>query len=340
MSVKRAIDQELVSKDFVYSKRNEPISVNDDVIYPSIRYNFYRTAEKDIFIKDDDIIYKFKYKPEMYKVFNEPGYFIIKTVYYKDMRVDELNEIIDFYTYNGYMNNDLSITEKIKELRNNLRTTANIRLIYFFKESDVETLKYKKVDNFIIIPDLKEYVNNLKEIEEFNKAAIVKLFYVDLLETKEKKELNIDKSLSVPVIRTDKLKKGLYIGIDDKFINIDELINRKSDLIIEAIKDLANKSKEITNEIIGENINIKREVRKIVHEKYRDLFSLIKEQIKYENELKTAEFKLAMDKEKVEKEIELMEKKFMQEIIAKEQKSDHSLTLNAMSLLKEIFKLI
>jgi len=343
MTIKRMFDTEMVNDDTLYSYRGSNISENEDVVYPNIRYNFYRTSDSEIYLMDNDLVHMFMYKPEMNKILPDKGYFIIKTIYYKGIDIDTIDKFISLYIKLGYSNtNNNEYINKLTEIKENYRFNANIRLIYFIPEKVVNEYKVFNVDSFIIIKDINEYGNKQSKINSNDLGLPIKLFYVDFITPSDSKIIQIDEKvkLRIPIVKNKDLPEGLYLDTDGKEHRLNRFLGDLSDDISTTSNKLASFTKDRLESKVNDEINLKKEIRKIAYEKYRDIIDLTKMEIKFNNDIKTLEYTNDLSLAKAEKDVELSERKLTHEIKLKEMRAEEQQVSSAFGFIKDVLKLL
>ena len=307
MTIKRMFDTEEEINDTVYSIRHGSIVENEDVVHPDIRYNFYRTMEDEIHLIDNEVISRFRYKPELKILMEERGCYIIKTIYYKAIDVDCLNKYINLYISLGYSNNSNNeYINKLKEMKEEYRFNANIRLIYFVSEKLINQHRIIDVDNFTILKDIGEYAS-MKNKSNTNLGATIKLFSVDFVTPKDNTIVNIsdDLDIKIPIVKNTDLAEGFYIKIDDTVHRLNKFIGDVGNELKTTVNNVASYAKEKLEKSLNDEVNIKREIRKIAYEKYRNIIDLTKMEIKFKNDLETLKYKNDLDKTSLEHKISL-----------------------------------
>ena len=353
MTIKRMFDIEKEINDSVYSVRYGNIVENEDIIYPDIRYNFYRTIEDEIYLMDNEVINRFRYKPELQILMEEKGCYIIKTVYYKAIDVDCLNKYINLYISLGYSNNSNNeYINKLKEMKEEYRFNANIRLIYFISEKIINQHSILDVDNFTIIKNLDEYISS-RNSNKVDSGAIIKLFSVDFITSKDSAVINIsdDLDIKIPILKNTDLPEGFYIKINDKIHRLNKFIGDVNNELKTTVNNISSYTKDKLEKSLNEEISIKREIRKIAYEKYRNIIDLTKMEIKFKNDLETLKYKNELDKASLEHKVSieraaaehksrLDESKLSAELELKELKYEDQQTSSAFGFIRDVLRLL
>ena len=353
MTIKRMFDLEQEVGDVIYSMRHGSIVENEDVIHPDIRYNFYRTMNKEAYIVDNEVVTRFRYKPEMQGLVGEPGCFIVKTIYYKAIDIDTLNKYIDFYIALGYSsNNNNEYINKLNQMKEEYRFNANIRLIYFVSEKLLKEHEVIEVDNFTIIKDLQNYATRKQSSKE-NVGTMIKLFYVDFITPNDNKVINIseDLDIKVPVIKNTDLVEGFYLKVNGKVHRLNKFIGDVKKDLENTVNNINDYAKEKIEKSLNEEVAIKREIRKIAYEKYRNIIDLTKMEIKFKNELETTKYKNELDKASLEHKVSLEraslehkskmdESRLNSELALKEMKYQEQQTSSAFGFIRDVLKLL
>jgi len=343
MSVKRMIDTETFYNDAIYSRFSKTsLSLVDDVVNPAIRYNFYRTTNKKAFIYDNDIVHIFTSNFELNSMFEEKGFFIIKTVYYKNLDLDTIKSIIKTYIGLGYkFNGNNTYIEKLEELEENYTYSTNMRFVYFISEELLEEHNgIIHLENFIITDDLDKIVENHHIEEDINYNF--KFFYVDNLSKDKNRELEITDNvkLDIPVLKDSSLTEGLYLKAGDKLHFINEFIGDVGSNIKDTLNNIKVKVVDNVNTVVNDNLNIKKEIRKIAYEKYKDIIDLVKQEIKMENDVELLKLKSSIERSKANAEIEAIREKSYNDRLVAEAKYDNTRVSSAFGFIKDIIKLI
>ncbi len=340
-------------EDAIYSVRHGSITESEDVMHPDIRYNFYRTMNDEVYLMDNEVINRFRYKPELQGLMGEPGCFIIKTVYYKSLNVDCINKYINLYISLGYSNNNNNeYINKLNEMKKEYRFNANVRLIYFVSEKLIKEHGVVAVDNFTVIKDLDEYSKKEKKRKD-DTGAIIKLFQVDFLTPNESTVVKISEDLDVkiPIIKNTELVEGLYLKIDDKVHRLNKFVGDIASDLKGKVTEMTNYTKDKLEKALDEEINVKREIRKIAYEKYRNIIDLTKMEIKFKNDLETTKYKNELDRTSLEHKVAIErataehkgridESKLSAELALKELKYEEQQTSSAFGFIKDVLKLL
>jgi len=348
MTVKRILDNEEYYNDKFYSTNIiTNISEIEDVIQPSIRYNFYRTSDIKAYAFDNDIVNVFKPKYSFNAIFQEKGFYIIKTIYYKNLDIDTIKEILDFYIGLGYkFNGNNFYIETLEKHIENFNPNLNIRLVYFISEDLIKKYSIIPIDNFIITDNLRKVIEDRevrdvrKEIEE--KGLVCRLFYVDNMTNKPVKKIKINDKikLDVPVIRDTDNSEGLHMAVGKNEFSLNKFIGDVRDSITEVSDKLATAVDDIVNTKVTDDLTLRKEIRKIAYEKYKDIIELVKLDTKFKNEKELLKFKSNLERSKYEEEARLMREKAMYEHQAREFKYEQQQTSSLLGFARDILKLL
>ena len=348
MTIKRLLDSEEYYKDKIYSTTTTTsLSEIDDIIQPAIRYNFYKTSNSKAYVFDNDVVNVFKNKYSFNAVFQEKGFYIVKTVYYRSLDIDTVNEIIDFYIALGYkFNGNNFYLETLEKHKEDFNPNLNIRLVYFISEDILDKYSILPIDNFIVTKDLKKIIEDREvkdiknEIDE--KGLVCKLFYIDNLTNKPTKKIKIDDKIKidVPIIKDENSSEGLHMAIGNKEFSLNKFIGDVRDSITE-VSDKLNKILEdkIATKV-SDDLTLRKEIRKIAYEKYKDIIELVKMDTKFKNEKELLEFKSNLERSKYENEMRLAREKALYEQQTREFKYEQQQTSSLLGFARDILKLL
>ena len=273
--VRYEYDEEREHGDYVYSTGDESITVNEDVVYPSIRINFYKNFKEDIGIYDGPVIIPVTYRETpISNKFREEGLFIVKTITYKKMTRLEVEKLINYYKELRDDDADRIAEILSKQASNYFNYKVTIREIDFISKSDLihfGTLSY----NGYIIRYGSMYEDNLNIITGDMKFVSVTN---DNISKDRVFTLNIEgNEIEIPQFFKDELRKditeGVYLTVANKIIRLPYANMLSYKTVNEAWKAAKKELEESGRKIMEDILDVRKTIINII----KVLFKVFKE---------------------------------------------------------------
>ncbi len=277
--VKYEYTEEKEYGDYIYSTGDESISINEDVIAPSIRINFYKNFKEDVGVYDGVILIPVTYREKpISSRFREEGLYMVKTITYKKMSRVEVERLIKYYE-ELRDNDSRKIAEIIaKQVDNYFNYKVTIREIDFISKDDLMHFGVLNFSNYIIrygsmYDDNDDVITgDMKFVSVTNDNISKERVYT----------LNIEgNQIDIPQFFRDELKKdveeGVYLATNKKLIKLPYANILSYKAINEAWKAVKKELEDSGRRIIEDMIDVRKTIINMVFQKHKIVYDIIKQ---------------------------------------------------------------